>query len=126
VDAWQRDVAEGAVPARLFPLCYSSWSFVFVELAAPDLDDGGALFEWMYGGADFELTYDDVEDWIDVQLQAVEEGRFELAHGKLRFPWMGQDPLHGQGQVRLLRRGPHPVYGTTTSIPEFDWPPRWR
>src|SRR4051812_19610444 len=49
--AWQTDVAAGLVPARLFPLCYESWSYVLVELHALDECDGGTLFEWMYGGA---------------------------------------------------------------------------
>lgn len=126
LQAWQRDQVAELVPARLFPLCYTSWAFVFVELHAPEADDGGTLFEWMYGGADFQVAYDDLDDWLGVQVGAIQAGEAELAHGRLRVPIPEDRRLGDVGLDRLARRGPHPLYGMTTAIPEHDWPERWR
>jgi hypothetical protein len=126
LQAWQRHQDAELVPARLFPLCYTSWAFVFVELHAPEADDGGTLLEWMYGGADFQVAYDNLDDWLAVQIRAINAGEAELADGRLRLPIPEDRRLIDVGPGRLARRGPHPLYGTTTAIPEHDWPERWR
>jgi hypothetical protein len=124
--AWRHERDTELIPARLFPLCYESWSYVFIELHAPEADDGGTLFEWMYGGADFEIAYDDLEDWLAVQMRAMTAGDAELANGRLRLTVPVDRRLSDVGHERLKRRGPHAVYGTMTAIPEDDWPERWR
>jgi hypothetical protein len=123
---WRLHQKTDLVPARLFPLCYTSWAYVFVELHAVDVADGGALFEWMYGGADFQLAFDDIEEWLDVVARAVTAGETEFFQGRLQVPWMGERALIDVGRDRLSRRGPHGIYGTTTAIRERDWPERWR
>ena len=114
------------VPERLFPLCYTNWSHTFVELHTADADDGGALFNWAYGGMDFSLSYDDVADWLDVQLDALAAGDVEEVGGRLMIPWQGHLALH---ERRVARRGLHPAWGSTTEVaerPVSGWPGRWR
>ena len=102
LEAWQRDQDAELVPARLFPICYTSWAFVFIELHAPEVDDGGTLFEWMYGGADFEVAYDDLEDWLSVQIAAIKAGEAEPRRRPTPPPYPSR-PAADQRRTRPTR-----------------------
>ena len=127
---WQRhnETEPPQVPRRLFPLCYESWVFTFVELHQGDVHDGGAMFAWEYGGADFELAYNDVSDWLDVQIDALRRGETTRAGDHALIPWQAERPST-LAERRLERRGPHPTWGDTTTVseqPHTEWPARWR
>jgi hypothetical protein len=113
--------APGMVPEALFPLCYESWSYLFVELETPD-HAGGRLFDWSYGGSDFRLRFASVADWLGVLAEVVEEGAWT--------------PLEGASCGRPAVRPDQDVYarvaamtlgGDALVVPEnaARWPPHW-
>jgi hypothetical protein len=116
-----RDGAPEMVPEVLFPLCYESWSFLFVELDTPERL-GGRLFEWSYGGSDFRLRFGSLTDWLDVLAEVVEAGAWK--------------PLEGaSGGRRAIRPDPD-IYARVTArrlgqgalvVPEDteSWPRHW-
>lgn len=125
LQAWQGHEREpGQVPRVLFPLAYESWQFAFVELHGPQDQSGGTVFQWQYGGSDFFLTHDSVEDWFRAQTDALTNGSVTRAHGYVRTEYV--EPARAAAAL-LERRGPHPVYETATALPEATtrWPRHW-
>lgn len=66
--ALQLEVAPGRVPGMtprlLFPVCYESHGFLFVELE-DGLGSGGACIEWAYAGSPFSVRFPSLSACVD-------------------------------------------------------------
>lgn len=140
LEVWQRhnDENPGTVPRPLFPLCYESHNFLFVELDDADGIGGGALFEWAYGGDLFKLRAYRVADWLESLAQLIEEG--EPSPGGGSGPLLDWDRYIRIVSDRLEHSPRHPVYGAPRPHPRYShigysvtfeedilaWPERWR
>lgn len=116
-----RDGAPGMVPEVLFPLCYESWSFLFVELDTPD-HPGGRLFDWSYGGSDFRLRFRSVPEWLGVLAEVVEAGAWTPLESASRGrPAIVPDPdVYARVAAKTLG-------SEALVVPEDaeSWPPQW-
>ena len=117
LDTWlqHRDGYPGMVPEVLFPLCYESWSFLFVELDTGE-QSGGRVFGWMYGGSHHTLRFATVRDWLDVLAEALEQGAFTRTGTAARVDQSVYEHLAAQ------RMGARTL---VVSEAEEGWPEHW-
>lgn len=122
-----RDEPYASFPCGLFPWCYESHDFLFIELDGPGAFPG-TIFEWAFAGSDFELRYRDLGDWLEVMLALLEQGAFERREGPMGVQLLPDLDRTGALAAELLAtRDPHPVYGTETRFGEEPdkWPAHW-
>jgi len=117
-----------AHPRLMLPFCYSSHAFTMVELHAAG-DRGGTLFNWAYGGGEFDVSFPSVTAWVDLLATMIETGDFE-GGSNWSGEWSGLD-LGLWDELRNLRLAlalPLPTYGATTNFSDVlhAWPEHWR
>jgi hypothetical protein len=130
LQSWRshQDESPGMTPRLLFPVCYESQGFLFVELA-DDLGSGGAVLEWAYAGSPFYVRFPSLAAYIDLLAEMIEQRQFTLHRGH-GLPWYEFDPegRWPQAQAAALSAAqPLPGFGVLTEIEEDvrQWPERW-
>jgi hypothetical protein len=115
------------VPPSLFPVAYSSWQFLLVEL---DDDDhrGGALFDWGFAGWPYRMTHRSLTEYLEQLADFYRRADFVTVTSPAGAVSRSIDYEHWIAEaLDRLHRGPVED-GYQQPIPEFEprlWPPRW-
>ncbi|MFL5798127.1 MAG: hypothetical protein ACJ77A_09360 [Actinomycetota bacterium] len=123
-----RDESPGMTPRLLFPVCYESHGFLFVELEDGE-GSGGACIEWAYGGSPFSIRFPRLSAYVDLLATMIERGEF-ARRGQDTNSWIEFDPEHKWEQaqsVRLADSQPLSGFGDIREIDEDvrRWPEHW-
>jgi len=125
LDTWllHQGMSGPRVPRVLFPLCYTSWVLLSVELEGPD-GAGGDIFYWSLDGDRFELRFRSVRDWLDAFVRLIDEGAYDHRDKQISFD---SDRFDELAALRLAELPPHPIYGRTTTFSDDprEWPDHW-
>lgn len=132
LDTWRSHAEEFAsmTPKLLFPFCYESHGFLFVELH-DDRRMGGTVFQWGYAGSPFFRRFGSITGYLDQLAAFVERTpvqRNETDDGRVWYhaEWDIRD-WEDATATRLAVAPPHPRYGTQTRFDEDvrNWPRHW-
>ena len=115
------------MPPSLFPVAYSSWSFMLVEL--DDVEHlGGALFDWAYAGSPYTMTHRSLTEYLAqlADFYRREDFRQVTGPGGAVTRVIDYDRWIAAALDRLHDGPIEPGY--EAPIPEFEprlWPARW-
>ena len=123
-----RDEFPGQSPRLLFPVCYESHGYLFVELE-DGRGSGGICLE-SSPGADFTVRFPTFAAYIDLIATMVELGEY-MRHERETHTWVEFDPerrWNDAQSVRLSAAQPLPGFGHDREIDEnpHRWPEHWR
>jgi hypothetical protein len=129
LESWEmhRDELPGMTPRLLFPVCYESHGFLFVELDTPDRA-GGACLEWGYAGSPFHLRFPRFAAYLDLLATMIELGEFERpADPRHMIAFDPYDRWADAVSVRLAAAQPVPGFGHARELDEDvrQWPEHW-
>ena len=65
-------------PPSLFPVAYSSWQFLLVELDDEE-HRGGALFDWGFAGSPYRMTHRSLTEYLEQLADFYRREDFEVA-----------------------------------------------
>ena len=123
-----RDDFPGMTPQLLFPVCYESHSFLFVELDAPG-QTGGACLEWAFAGSAFTLVAADLAAYLDLMAAMIELGevREHRVLGRVHHEFDPDGRWPEYQEALLARALPLPGLGDRVVLDEDVrlWPPHW-
>ena len=123
-----QDGLPGMPPRLLFPVCYESHGFLFVELDN-GREPGGACLEWGYAGSPFYVRFPNLSGYVDLLATMIELGEFSRQQREAHS-WIEFDPeRHWEDAqaVRLTAAQPLPGFGDARELDEDvrRWPERW-
>ena len=123
-----RDDAPGMTPALLFPVCYNSHCFMFVELDGL-LASGGACIVWGYGGCPFRVTFPDLSTYLDLVAEMIEQGELsqQQIEGRTYHHFDPDRRWDDRQAARLVAALPLSGFGDRIELEENvrEWPERW-
>ena len=129
LDSWTsaRDEFPGMYPKILFPVCYESHGYLFVELDN-GRGSGGVCFE-TDPGSPFTLRFPTFAAYVDLLATMIELEEF-TRHDEANHSWTDFDPDNRWSDaqaVRLTAAQPLPGFGDAREVPADTryWPEHW-
>ncbi|WP_066586657.1 hypothetical protein [Cellulomonas timonensis] len=123
-----RDDFPGMTPQLLFPVCYESHSFLFVELDAPG-QPGGACLDWAFAGSAFTVVAADLAAYLDLMAAMIELGevREHRVLGRVHYEFDPDGRWPEYQEALLARALPLPGLGDRVVLDEDVrlWPAHW-
>lgn len=124
---WNDSVGIDMVPPALFPICYESHDWLYVEL--DDQEPRGGCFGCDVGDHVYELQFRSFADWVDLLAVAVETGAYEdRSNPNGSRLVLVDDPWWSQTALARLSAGSHDeLYPAGLEINCYvqHWPERW-
>lgn len=120
-----RDESPGMTPRLLFPVACESHGFLFAELE-DGTGQGGAVYEWGYGGSRFLLRFGGVAGYLDLLATMVELGELRRHDSG----WIEVDPDRRWADAAAVRLAAADLPPRVAAAADVDddprtWPEHW-